>query len=79
MPVQFQPTLLEWAWEDNPIRAVTQFEMGVLESLGLLKIDYLGLSTLTVMARACGHDHLAQFTSTDLATWNREMAHLAGQ
>ena len=39
--------------EDNPIRAVTQFDMGVLESLGLLKIDYLGLSTLTVMARAC--------------------------
>ncbi len=39
--------------EDNPIRAVTQFEMGTLESLGLLKIDYLGLSTLTVMARAC--------------------------
>lgn len=41
------------AAEDSPIRAVTQFEMGVLESLGLLKIDYLGLSTLTVMARAC--------------------------
>ena len=39
--------------EDSPIRAVTQFEMGVLESLGLLKIDFLGLSTLTVMARAC--------------------------
>ncbi|MCH8877775.1 MAG: DNA polymerase III subunit alpha [Chloroflexi bacterium] len=39
--------------EDSPIRAVTQFDMGVLESLGLLKIDYLGLSTLTVMARAC--------------------------
>ncbi len=39
--------------EDSPVRAVTQFGMGVLESLGLLKIDYLGLSTLTVMARAC--------------------------
>ena len=39
--------------EDSPVAAVTQFEMGVLESLGLLKIDYLGLSTLTVMARAC--------------------------
>ena len=39
--------------EDGPIRAVTQFEMQVLESLGLLKIDFLGLSTLTVMARAC--------------------------
>jgi DNA polymerase-3 subunit alpha len=27
--------------------------MEVLESLGLLKVDFLGLSTLTVMARAC--------------------------
>ena len=39
--------------EDNPIGAITQFEMQVLESLGLLKVDFLGLSTLTVMARAC--------------------------
>jgi len=39
--------------EDSPVAAVTQFEMGVIESLGLLKVDYLGLSTLTVMARAC--------------------------
>jgi DNA polymerase-3 subunit alpha len=39
--------------DDSPIAAVTQFEMGVLDALGLLKVDYLGLSTLTVMARAC--------------------------
>jgi DNA polymerase-3 subunit alpha len=39
--------------DDNPIGAVTQFEMNVLDSLGLLKVDFLGLSTLTVMARAC--------------------------
>jgi DNA polymerase-3 subunit alpha len=39
--------------EENPIGAVTQFEMNILDSLGLLKIDFLGLSTLTVMARAC--------------------------
>lgn len=39
--------------DDNPIGAVTQFEMHVLDSLGLLKVDFLGLSTLTVMARAC--------------------------
>jgi DNA polymerase-3 subunit alpha len=39
--------------EDSPIRAVTQFEMQVLDELGLLKVDFLGLSTLTVMARAC--------------------------
>jgi DNA polymerase-3 subunit alpha len=39
--------------EDSPIGAVTQFEMQILDSLGLLKVDFLGLSTLTVMARAC--------------------------
>ncbi|MDW8069840.1 MAG: DNA polymerase III subunit alpha [Anaerolineae bacterium] len=32
---------------------VTQYDMEVLESIGLLKIDFLGLSTLTVMRRAC--------------------------
>ena len=39
--------------EDNPIGVVTQFEMQVLEELGLLKVDFLGLATLTVMQRAC--------------------------
>ncbi|WP_299029602.1 DNA polymerase III subunit alpha [uncultured Thermanaerothrix sp.] len=39
--------------EDNPIKTVTQFEMAVLESLGLLKVDFLGLATLTIMQRAC--------------------------
>jgi len=39
--------------EDMPIHAVTQFEMQVVDALGLLKVDFLGLSTLTVMERAC--------------------------
>jgi DNA polymerase-3 subunit alpha len=39
--------------EVTPIKTVTQFEMGILDSLGMLKVDFLGLSTLTVMARAC--------------------------
>jgi DNA polymerase-3 subunit alpha len=39
--------------EETPIKTVTQFEMGVLESLGMLKVDILGLITLTVMQRAC--------------------------
>ena len=39
--------------EETPIKTVTQFEMGVLDSLGMLKVDFLGLITLTVMARAC--------------------------
>ncbi len=39
--------------EETPIKTVTQFEMGILENMGMLKVDFLGLSTLTVMARAC--------------------------
>ena len=33
---------------------------------------------MSVMARACGHDHLSKFTKTDLATWNDQMAKLTG-
>lgn len=39
--------------EDNPIKVVSQFEMSVVDALGLLKVDFLGLATLTVMSRAC--------------------------
>ena len=38
--------------DDSPIRQVTQFPMETCESIGLLKIDFLGLSTLTQMRRA---------------------------
>lgn len=33
---------------------------------------------MKVLARACGHDHLAQFGMRDLTTWNRDLAHLTG-
>ncbi|MGR5176578.1 glutamate synthase-related protein [Vibrio parahaemolyticus] len=33
---------------------------------------------MQVMARACGHNSLDQFNKKDLATWNRDMAHLSG-
>jgi len=39
--------------EDVPIKMVTQFDMDVVDHLGLLKVDFLGLSTLTVMQKAC--------------------------
>lgn len=41
---------------------------------------FFGASTelMSVMARACGHDHLSKFTKTDLATWNDQMAKLTG-
>ncbi|MFN8373132.1 MAG: DNA polymerase III subunit alpha [Anaerolineae bacterium] len=38
---------------NGALKAVTQFPMETCESLGLLKIDFLGLSTLTSMRYAC--------------------------
>ena len=36
--------------EDNPIQAVSQYEMDELDFLGLMKVDFLGLDTLAIMA-----------------------------
>ncbi len=33
---------------------------------------------MVVLARACGHSHLDQFNSTDLTSWKKEVAELAG-
>ena len=33
---------------------------------------------MCVLARACGHSHLREFTADDLTTWKREMHHLTG-
>jgi methylamine---glutamate N-methyltransferase subunit C len=33
---------------------------------------------MQVMARACGHDHLSDFTINDLTTWKKDMADLSG-
>lgn len=45
--------------EDMPIKTVSQYEMAVVDELGLLKVDFLGLVTLTIMQRACEliHQH----------------------
>ncbi|QYJ96877.1 CDGSH iron-sulfur domain-containing protein [Shewanella alkalitolerans] len=42
--------------------------------------NFLGASTelMQVMARACGHHRLQDFTLDDLATWHSEMARLSG-
>jgi len=57
---------------ESPIKTVTQFEMNVVDSLGLLKVDFLGLATLTIMAKACdlirerhGIDYSLQNIPTD--------------
>ncbi len=39
-------------YRGNDGQTVTAFEMGILEKIGLLKMDFLGLSNLTVLSRA---------------------------
>jgi len=33
---------------------------------------------MSLLARACGHRHLSQFTKEDLTTWKQEMTALSG-
>ena len=33
---------------------------------------------MQILARACGHDHVSRFRSSDLTTWKRDMAALSG-
>jgi DNA polymerase III subunit alpha len=39
-------------YKGNDDQPITAFEMGILEKIGLLKMDFLGLSNLTVLAKA---------------------------
>jgi DNA polymerase III alpha subunit len=39
--------------DTGPIQQVVQFDMNIVESIGLLKVDFLGLATITIMRRAC--------------------------
>jgi DNA polymerase-3 subunit alpha len=67
---------------ESPIKTVTQFEMNVLDSLGLLKVDFLGLATLTIMAKACDliyHRHGKQFTLDNIPTNDPETYELLGR
>ncbi len=53
--------------------------LDVQQASGRLKNFFeASASLMQVMARACGHDHLNQFTSNDITTWKREMADLSG-
>lgn len=45
-------------------QSVTAFEMGILEKIGLLKMDFLGLSNLTVLAKAV--QNIKQFSGKDV-------------
>lgn len=53
-------------YKGNEGQPVTAFEMGILEKIGLLKMDFLGLSNLTVLARALENIQKAQSISLSL-------------
>lgn len=70
------------AADASAVRIVTQFEMNVLESLGLLKVDFLGLATLTIMARACDlihQRHGLEFNLNNIPTDDPETYALLGR
>ncbi len=67
---------------DSPIDTVTQFEMSVIDKLGLLKIDFLGLSTLTIMAltsKLIKERHGVKFTLSNIPTDDPETYELIGR
>ncbi len=68
--------------EETPVKTVTQFEMGILEKLKLLKVDFLGLATLTIMARACDlieQRHGVKYTLEDIPTDDPETFRMLGE
>ena len=68
--------------EDSPVKTVTQFEMSTLDALGLLKVDFLGLATLTIMARACRmicERHGIEFDLNNIPTDDPETYALLGR
>jgi DNA polymerase-3 subunit alpha len=53
VPVCTAPTKGAGAAADGEDAIITQYEMGALEKVGMLKMDLLGLKTLTVIHDAC--------------------------
>ncbi|MEE9598923.1 MAG: DNA polymerase III subunit alpha, partial [Anaerolineales bacterium] len=67
---------------DSPIATITQYEMDVVDKLGLLKIDFLGLSTLTIMAQASElieQRHGVKLTLNNIPTDDPETFELIGR
>ena len=65
VPVCTAPTKGAGAAADGEESIITQYEMGALEKVGMLKMDMLGLKTLTVIHDAVLHDR-ARGTGVDV-------------
>ncbi|HYN87578.1 MAG TPA: DNA polymerase III subunit alpha, partial [Ardenticatenaceae bacterium] len=59
----------------GPVAQVTQFPMAVIEEIGLLKVDFLGLATLTIMRKACEFVEQRHGRRLDLSTIPYERCH----
>jgi DNA polymerase-3 subunit alpha len=67
-----QPLVSYVPMQKNEGNIVTQFTMGTLEELGLLKMDFLGLRTLTVMRDAVEMIKISRGIDIDLDKINFE-------
>ena len=63
------------ATQDPALRRLIQVESA---AQGLGRFFEAVVDLMSVMARACGHDHLNQFCIDDLTTWKRELVYLSG-
>ena len=63
------------ATQKPELRARLDIEVGAQR---LATFFEASVELMSVMARACGHDHLSKFNLDDLATWDEKMASLSG-
>ncbi len=63
------------ATQKEHLRKRLEIEKGALR---LERFFRAATDLMVVMARACGHSHLSEFSHDDLTTWKRDMAYLSG-
>jgi glutamate synthase domain-containing protein 2 len=63
------------ATQKEHLRARLEIEKSALR---LERFFRASTELMTVLARACGHRHLSEFSADDLTTWKRDMAYLSG-
>ncbi len=63
------------ATQNPELRKRMQVDVGAERLANFL---FASTELIQVMARACGHSHVNQFSKDDLASWNADMAKMAG-
>jgi glutamate synthase domain-containing protein 2/CDGSH-type Zn-finger protein len=63
------------ATQDEELRKRLSVDTGAQNLSRFLKAS---VQLMSILARACGHTHLNQFTANDLTTWKRDIACLTG-